>query len=316
MRSFIRGPACCVVTRPQRGMSATRRWASVLLGLAALGACGSPKVAPRVTAADDFGDSIVFADAHRVTRVISLDPSVTEILFALGLGPQLVGRTHWDLSSDSSRAVPDLGDGIKPNVEAILAARPDIVFLYASQENRHAANAVRAAGARVVSLRIDRIADFARATTLIGRLTHRDARAKNVVDSVTSTLDRVRRATSTLPHPRVFMHAWENPLLTIGGGSFLSELVAIAGAENIFADLEAPSPQISFEEVMQRNPDVVLGGPQTTVELRRSARWQALPAVQQGRILVLDTILVGRPSVRLGQAAASLARLFHPGVLE
>jgi ABC-type Fe3+-hydroxamate transport system substrate-binding protein len=272
-------------------------------------------VAPRPTAADDFGDAIVFTNNAQNTRVISLDPSVTEIIFALGLGPQLVGRTHWDLYSDSARAVPDLGDGIKPNVEAILAARPDIVFLYATKENRAAARAVRAAGVRVVSLRIDRIADFARATALIARLTSRDARAQQVVDSVTATLERVRRATSALPRTRVFIHAWENPLLTIGGGSFLSELVSIAGAENIFADLQAPSPQVSFEEVLRRNPDAVLGGPQAKMELGQSARWQALAAVQQGRILVLDTIVVGKPSVRLGEAAVSLARLFHPGVI-
>jgi ABC-type Fe3+-hydroxamate transport system substrate-binding protein len=297
-------------------MFAVCRWASVLIGFSALGACGPRDAAPRAAGVDDFGDSIVFADTAHATRIISLDPSVTEIIFALGLGLRLIGRTHWDLYSDSARAVPDLGDGIKPNIEAILAARPDIVFLYASQENRDAARTVRAAGVRVVSLRIDRIADFARATTLIGRLTNRSARAQNVVDSVTATLEHVRRATSALPRTRVFIHAWENPLLTIGGGSFLSELVSIAGAENIFADLKAPSPQISFEEVMRRNPDAVVGGPQAKVEFSQSARWQVLPAVQQGRILVLDTIVVGKPSVRLGEAAVSLARLFHPGVLQ
>ncbi len=312
MHLFIGDAAVRALRRERRAVSAV----AVLLSVVALGSCSRTDAVSRTAVVDDFGDSVVVGRATPPRRVVSLDPSVTEILFALGMGPQLVGRTHWDLYSDSARAVPDLGDGIRPNVEAILASRPDLVFLYASQENRDAARAVRAAGIGVVSLRIDRIADFERAAALIGRLTNRDERARDVVDSVTATLERVRRATAALPHPRVFLHAWENPLLTIGGGSFLSELVSIAGAENIFAELTAPSPQVSFEEVMRRNPDAVLGGPQTNEELRRSARWQSLPAVQKRRILVMDTIVVGKPSVRLGEAAVSLARLFHPGILE
>jgi ABC-type Fe3+-hydroxamate transport system substrate-binding protein len=226
-----------------------------------------------------------------------------------------VGRTHWDLFSDSARALPDLGDGIRPNVETVLAARPDLVLLYASPENRDAGRALRAAGVRVVALRIDTVGDFARVTALLGALLGREERARTVVDSVTATLARVREATAGLPRPRVFMPAWENPLLTIGGGSFLTELVRIAGGENVFADLEGPSPQVSFEEVLRRNPDAVLGGPVTARQLRESSRWQALPAVRGGRILVMDTVIVARPAVRLGEAAVSLARLLHPGLV-
>lgn len=265
---------------------------------------------------DDFGDSIVFAPADSTTpRLVSLDPSITEILFALGEGPHMVGRTHWDLSTDSTRAVPDLGDGIRPNVEAVLAARPSLVFLYASQENRDAARAFRAAGIRVVTLRIDRVADFVRTTALIGRLTNRADRARTVVDTVTATLNRVRAATRDAPRLTVFMLAWENPLLTIGGGSFLTELVEIAGAHNVFADLPAPSPQVSFEEVVRRNPDAILGGPKTFESLRTNVRWQSLPAVKAGKLLAMDTVIVAKPAVRLGEAAVSLARLLHPGVL-
>lgn len=279
------------------------------------GACASREAAPWTGAVDDLGDSIAVPAGSVPARIVSLDPSVTEILFALGVGAQLVGRTHWDLSSDSARAIPDLGDGIRPNVEALIAARPALIFLYASQENRDAARALRRVGIHVVSLRIDRIADFSRVTTLIGGITGKSDRARTVIDTVTATLERVRRATAGLTHPRVFIHAWENPLLTIGGGSFLSELVGIAGAENVFADLQAPSPQVSFEEVVRRDPDVILGGPQTRIELTASPRWQSLPAVRRGSILVMDTTVVAKPAVRLGEAAVSLARLVHPGSL-
>lgn len=262
---------------------------------------------------DDFGAPLPrLADPR---RIVSLSPATTELLFALGAGDRLVGRTRWDLYPDSARLVPDLGDGIRPNLELLLAARPDLVVLYASADNRGAARALAASGIPAVALRMDRIADFERVTTVLGRLVGAESRAHTVMDSVRGTLARVRQATSALPRPTVFLFAWGAPLITIGSGSFLSELVAIAGGRNVFDDLAAPSPQISFEELLRRNPDVVLAGPVTASELARAPRWQSLAAVRAGRILAMDTLLVARPGVRLGEAAVSLARLLHPGAV-
>jgi iron complex transport system substrate-binding protein len=103
--------------------------------------------------------------------------------------------------------------------------------------------------------------------------------------------------------------------MTIGSGSFLSELVEIAGGRNVFGDLEGPSPQVSFEEVLKRDPQYILGRPETAGNLQAKPRWLGLPAVRDGRVLVMDTVLVGRPGVRLGEAAVSIARLLHPGVV-
>jgi iron complex transport system substrate-binding protein len=261
-------------------------------------------------ARDDFGDPITLASPAQ--RIVSLSPTTTEILFALGAGGQVVGRTHWDLYPDSARLVPDLGNGMRPNVEAVLAQRPDLVVLYAGQENRDAALALRAAGVNTLALRIDRLEQLWRGMRLLGLASGKLERAEALVASLRATLDSVRRLTQGLERPRVFLHAWENPLLSIGAGSYLSELVDIAGGSNVFGDLAAPSPQVSFEEVLRRNPDAVLAGPQTARQLLESARWQALPAVRAKRLLVMDTLLTGRPGVRVAEAALSLARLFHP----
>jgi ABC-type Fe3+-hydroxamate transport system substrate-binding protein len=280
---------------------------AVLLALA----CSSPEPATRGT--DDAGDPLPQRALRG--RIVSLSPATTELLFALGAGPRMVGRTRWDLYPDSARAVPDLGDGIRPSVETVLAARPDLVVLYATGDNRDAALALRATGIDVISLRMDRIGDFERAARVLGDAIGAPDRAASVVDSIRATLDRVRAATTGLRRPGVFLHAWENPLLAIGGGSFLSELVEIAGGRNVFGDLPEPSPQVSFEEVIRRNPEFVLGGPTNLAALRASQRWNSLPAVRNGRLLQLDTALAGRPGVRLGEAAVSIARLLHPGVL-
>lgn len=298
------------------------------LSLATL-ACGARDAARRDTAAsatpdarsripggrlevDDFGDTLPRLTTPQ--RIVSLNPTTTELLFAIGAGARVVGRTHWDQWPDSAKRVPDLGDGIRPNVEAVLAARPDLVLLYASNDDRPAAARLRQAGIAVAAFKVDRIEEFRRVTRALGRLVGDSARAAAVVDSVDATLARVAAATRALPHPTVFIHAWDKPVITIGGGSFMSELVAIAGARNVYADLPQPSPTVTMEDVVRRDPDVVLAGPIAAAELPKSDAWRALRAVREGHIAVYDTNLVSRPSVTMGAAAVSLARLLHPGL--
>jgi iron complex transport system substrate-binding protein len=262
---------------------------------------------------DDYGHTVRLAASPR--RIVSLNPATTELLFALGAGDRVVGRTQYDLWPDSARLVPSVGAGMQPNLEAVLGRQPDLVVMYASGSDRGAADRLTAAGVATAAFRMDRIADFARVTILLGRLVGDTVRARAVVDSVTGTLDRVRRATQSLPRPSVFLHAWEKPLMTLGGGSFVSELVTVAGGRNIYDSLPAPSPVVTLEDVLQRNPDIVLVSPIERSSMLQSDRWRALPAVRNGRVLAYDTNLVARPSVKLGEAAVSLARLFHPGVL-
>lgn len=259
---------------------------------------------------DDFGDTIVVD--RRPNRIVSLTPATTEILFALGAGDRLVGRGEYDKWPDAALAVPDLGPGLRPNIEAVLAARPDLVLLYASQDNRPAAQRLRSAGIMTAAFKVDRIEHFDRTTRLLGRLTGDSARGALVADTVMRTLDSVRALTRERPRVSVVMPAYEDPLLVIGGGSFMSQLVTIAGGRNVYDDIDQPSPAVTFEDVVQRAPDAVLVGPERGAKLRQSARWRGLDAVRRGRILYIDTTLVMRPAVRLGEGAVSLARLLHP----
>jgi ABC-type Fe3+-hydroxamate transport system substrate-binding protein len=204
---------------------------------------------------------------------------------------------------------------MQPNLEAVFARKPDLVVMYASGGDRAAADRLTAAGIPTAAFRMDKIRDFARVTMLLGQLVGDTARARTVVDSVTATLDRVRQATAPLSsRPTVFLHVWEKPLMGIGGGSFLSELVAIAGARNIYDSIPSPAPVVTFEDVLRRNPTIVLVSPVERERLLASAQWHTLPAVREGRVLTYDTNLVARPSVKLGEAAVSLAKLFHPGL--
>ena len=264
-------------------------------------------------ARDDFdGELPRFTSTPR--RIVSMNPATTDLLFAMHAGPRIVGRSKWDLYPDSAVLVPSLGDALRPNVEAVLGARPDLVILYASADNRPAYDRLRAAGVAVVALRIDRIEHFDRAARLLGGLTGNADAGAEVADSVQRTLGRVRDATKGLNRPRVFWRIWDAPLITIGRGSFLSQLVDIAGARNVYEDIEAPSQQVTFEDVVRRDPEFVLVGPEGGEVVSRDPAWRAIRAVREGRVRIVDTTLVGRPSVRLGEAAIHLAQLLHPGI--
>jgi iron complex transport system substrate-binding protein len=278
----------------------------------ALAACehARPQVA---TVNDDFGDPVRIGQPP--TRIVSLNPVTTEMLFAFGAGSRLVGRSQFDLWPDSARHVPDLGNGLQPNVEVVLGAHPDLVILYASQDNRPAAARFRAAGVSTLSLRTDHIADFRRTVQMLGAILRDSARARAVSDSVFRTLGRVRAATAHLSRPTVFWHIWDAPLITIGAGSFMTELVDIAGGRNVYADIAVPSATISLEDVARRNPDFILAGPQGVQKISEDRRWRIVRAVRAGKVLTVDTVLVGRPGVRLGEAAVSLANQLHPGTV-
>ena len=283
-----------------------------LVSTLALVACGKPGSTASFVR-DDFGDSVRISAAP--TRIVSLNPATTEILFALGASSRLIGRTKYDLYPDSAKLIPALGDGIRPNVEVVLGTHPDLVLLYASQDNRPAAERFRAAGVNTLSIKNDHIADFRRTVTLLGAILHDPARARSVIDSVQNTLDRVAAATKGSARPTVVWHIWDAPLITIGGGSFMNELVDIAGGRNVYADIKGPSAEISLEDVAHRDPDFILAGPIGAKQIASDPRWRIVRAARDKKILVVDTLLVARPAVRLGEAAVSLANLFHPGAI-
>ena len=271
--------------------------------------------APRVAApadTDDFGVPLP-TDARHATRVVSLNPAATEAIFAIGAEGTLVGRSRWDQYPADVSRIPAIGDGIRPAVEAVLAAKPTLVILYATAENRPVADALTRAGVRTIALRVDRIAQFHSQLRVLGIALGAVDRAALVSDSVQRTLDRVRTLTQRVPtRPAVVWPVWNTPPMVIGGGSYMDELLDIAGARNVFHDLPQPSPSVSMEEIIARAPELVMVSARQTAALGNDDTWRALPAVRAKRFVTHDPAVTGRPSVVLGMAAVQLARALHP----
>jgi iron complex transport system substrate-binding protein len=249
------------------------------------------------------------AAAGPAHRIVSLAPSITELLFALGAGDQVVGRTVYCLYPPAARAVPSVGDGLNPNVEAVAARRPDLVLLYRSPQTETAARQLEALGIRTMILRQDRLEDVARDARVLGQATGRSAAG----DSIARTIDALLAPPLPAPQARIAYIVWDAPPIVIGGGSFLDELAARAGAANVFHDLSTPSATVSIETIAARDPDWIaivrdsVNAPPPDWSRRRE--WRTIRAVREGHFLALPADLFGQPSPRAPEAVALLRQL-------
>jgi iron complex transport system substrate-binding protein len=255
---------------------------------------------------DDAGGTVTLAAPAR--RVVALLPSFTELLFAMGAGDRLVGRTAWCDYPPAALAVPSVGDGMPPNVEAVAARQPDLVVLYRSGPNVVAATQLTRLGIPSVLLDLNRLEDLGPAARRLGRLTGRDASADSLAAAMDSFAARPPPPAST----SVVFVVWDNPPIVIGEGSYLHQLAALAGARNVFDDIAAPSAQVSLETIAARNPAwvAVLSDSGAPPAFAARREWRAVRAVRGGHFLLLPGSLFGRPGPRSPQAVAELrARL-------
>lgn len=269
-------------------------------------ACGrTPAQRGSIQLVDDAGDTLHLAAPAR--RVVSLIPATTELLFAIGADSAVVGRTSYCDYPAAAKAVPDLGDGIKPSIEAIVARRPDLVLLYNSGQNAAVAGRLRELGIPEVRLNTDALSDVGRVAQLLGRITGHQRAA----DSLTAVFDTAL-ASATRPaqgaRPKVLLLVWEQPPMTIGRGSFLNELVERAGGENLFADVTASSGVVSIEAVAARNPDLIFTTTEGPSGFATRPEWRVVPAVREHRFLRVSGSEFNRPSPRAPAAIRELAQ--------
>lgn len=245
-------------------------------------------------------------------RVVSLAPSITELLFALGAGDQVVGRTTYCKYPPAALAVPSVGDGLNPNVEAIVARAPDLVVLYRSAQTEAAARQFEAMGVRTLVLHHDRLEDIDTTARLLGQATgHADAGA-----AIARAIDSALAAPPPVDlRAKLAVVVWDNPPIVIGGGSYLDQLARLAGAANVFHDIATPSATVAIETIAARDPDwiAVLRETADTAppDYAKRPEWQVVRAVREHRFLFLPAELFGQPSARATEAVAMLRRVLQ-----
>ena len=269
--------------------------------------------AGRLSVTDDAGRTITLD--HPARRVISMIPAQTEIVKILGGADRLVARTQWD--TDPALAhLPSTGNALTPSVEWLAAQTPDLVIAWPDNDARNVIDRLIPLGIPVYSSRVESMADITSMIRRLGTLLGEDARADSIVRAITLQLDSVRNAVKGLPRPKVLYALSVDPPMAAGAATFVSEVIETAGGTNIFADLPQLWPQISLEEILRRQPDVILvpvgeSESGSAAQLRRLPGWRDLRAVRSGRVYEIDANLFHRPGVSVGEAARQTAALLH-----
>src|SRR2546428_3781764 len=299
---MIAGTASGVRSFDRRGsrMKTSRmRRPALLVALPLLGACGGrpPPAAPTPPA-----------------RVVSLAPSITEIVYALGGGDRLVGVcAQCDYPAAAAR-LPRVGGYLVPSVEAVVAARPDVVLVVPSPGNRDAVRAVEQAGVRVVVVQDRTLADlWASMRAVAAALGLTDAGGRLVAD-VQRRLEAVGGRVGGLPPRRVLLVVGHTPLVVAGRGTLQDELVSAAGGVNVAAEAGGIWPQISLELVVARAPEVIVDAAMGTEEGRHDL-FAGLPTVPAGRARRARAVAGParlRACPRVPEAARELAAAIHP----
>lgn len=256
-------------------------------------------------------------------RVVSLTPSLTEILWTLGAGDRVVGVSDYCDYPPEARTRPRVGTFLQPSVEKILALRPDLILVDGVQKDVAAALQAAGGGARVLAIPMNDLAQVRAAITQIGAaLGDRRQEAAALLGQLDAELAEVRGLVSrrgSRPRPKVLFVVDRQlgglrGVVAAGPGTYLDELVQLAGGSNVFADLPVRYGKVAIEAIEERQPEVILDAVHSDAGSAASVRadWLALrnvPAVQKGRIYVLSDREFVTPGPRLGKALRQLARL-------
>jgi iron complex transport system substrate-binding protein len=264
---------------------------------------------------DHLGRRVSIPDHPK--RIVSLAPSLTETLFALGAGDRVVGVTDYCDYPPEAASRTKIGGMINPNLERLAALHPDLVLITKEGNRLDTLNAVEHLNIPIFAIETSRLEDISRMFRDVGRAIGETAAGAAMAAALDQRVTRVHNSVAGRAQKRVLMVVWLQPMVTVGHGTFLSDLLDRSGAISI-ADAEAqPWPKLSVEEIVRSDPDYIVitrspGFAPTRDELMKLPGWRELTAVKQDRIINLPDA-AQRPGPRIGEMVETLARALHPG---
>ena len=256
-----------------------------------------------------------------VKRIVSMAPSVTEMLFAIGLDEEIVGVTNFCDYPDTARKKPKIGGYYDPNIEAVLSLAPDLIVATPDGYSKERVEKLDQAGISVFLVNPQKIDEVLEAMLTLGEVTGKGNAAKQVVGNLSARVNAVRAKVSSIPleeRPKVFYEIGHDPLITAGPGTFVDNLISAAGGINIASDAPTDWPRYSVEAVIMKEPDIIITAPHVSpgendaTEIR-SGVWQkyrTMPAVRNGRIYPVDSDILLRAGPRIVDGLEKLYRLF------
>lgn len=259
-------------------------------------------------ATDDAGVAVTLPAPAK--RIVSLAPNATEIVYAAGAGARLVGVIGSSDWPPEAKALPKVGDAHAVDLERIVALAPDLVVTWPYTSPAQVANLV-GRGIPVVTIDPQTIDEIAADVERVGALAGTDAVAAPRAAAMRARVAELRARYAGAVRVRVFYEIWDTPLYTIGGRHLITQALALCGADNVFAGLATPAPQIDVEAVLAQRPDAIVAGADGAVPppwLDDWKRWPELPAVARGRLYTVDANLLHRSGPRFVDGVDALCR--------
>jgi len=294
---------------------------ALIIGLVACGeASPAPTVTPEpqvVTLTDDVGNTVEIEGA--VERVVSLAPSHTETLYALGLGDLVVGVTEFCNYPPEAADKPKVGGFANVDLEMVVGLEPDLV-LATSLHMAEVVPALQERGITVFVADSQTVAETLETILVIGQATGHEEAAETLVAQMQVRIDAVQEKVKDAPRLKVF---WElgPELYTAGPDSFINDLIVMAGGENVAADADSPWPQLTVEAIILKDPDVIVLADhnygQTSEMVAERPGWEDINAVKEGNVIeITNDDIVSRPGPRIVEGLEFLAKAFHPDLFE
>jgi iron complex transport system substrate-binding protein len=252
-------------------------------------------------------------------RIIPLAPNLTEILYRLGLGDRVVGvTTHCNYPPEVA-VKPKVGSYINLNVEQIVSLAPDLVIGTVDGNERAVVEIIERAGIAVYVVNPRNVRDAVLTIALLGELCGVEQKAEVLAAELTRRVDKVVRMTASREKPLVFLQINLHPIMTVNSRTIHHDLIRLAGGRNMTAREPITYPRISMEEIIRRQPDIILissmeRGGRFEYARKEWLRWTSIPAVKTGRVHLIDSDLIDRPSPRVVEGLERMAELIHPGI--
>ncbi len=249
-------------------------------------------------------------------RVIALAPSLTEMVYSVGAGGDVVGVTDYTEYPAEAGTQPSVGGILNPSIEKIVALHPDLVLATRELNQQDTLDEIERLRIPVFVVDPQGLQGILDAVQHVGRALNRSAEANQLVERLRVRREAVAARVGHLQRPRALFLVWPDPVITIGRGAFITELIAAAGGQSMTDDLAQPWPQVSLEQVLQRNPDVILlpTGSHRSIavaELQKRPGWDRLEAIRRNRIIYVDRRVEHSSPVAF-DALEDLARQLHP----
>ena len=248
-------------------------------------------------------------------RIVSLAPSVTEILFALGAGSEVVGVSQYCDYPPEATKLPRVGSFLTPNLEAIVALHPTLVIGLGLSSDLRQMHALSEMGCAIMKVNDDSVAEIQDSINAVGARIGRQAAASALIAKMDAQIKMVRQRVASAPRVRVLMVVGHEPLVAVGPGTFLDDLLRIANSENIADSTRQQWPKLSFEFIIAMRPEVILDGQMGSdpgAPKRFWDKYPTIPAVQNHRIYGYSEEPILHAGPRIGTSLEILARMIHP----